>query len=228
MGELTPVTCPLYPVPMKITALPPQKHDPDRLSVFVDGEFRMGLSAEIALAAGLRVGQAVDEAGLLELERRDRGWQAREAALRLLAVRPRSAAELVRRLRMKGYEPEIGEEVIARLRELGMIDDAAFAGLVVRDRVRLRPQGAHRLANELRAKGVDDETARAAIRETMAGERMDERELARRAAEKWRPRPGEEPARARRRLHGFLARRGFDDELIREVVDERLPDDAFD
>lgn len=211
---------------MKITALPPQKHDPDRLSVFVDGEFRMGLSAEVALAGNLRVGQAVDETRLLELERRDRSWQAREAALRLLAVRPRSAAELARRLRMKGYEPEIGEEVIARLRDLGMIDDAAFAGTLVRDRVRLKPQGARRLANELRAKGVDDETARAAIRETMAGEQTDERELARRAAEKWRPRAGEEPARARRRLHGYLARRGFDSDVIREVLDETAPDET--
>lgn len=211
---------------MKITALPPQKHDPDRLSVFVDGEFRMGLSAEVALAGNLRVGQAVDEARLLELERRDRGWQAREAALRLLAVRPRSAAELIRRLRMKGYEPEIGEEVIARLRDLGMIDDAAFAGTLVRDRVRLKPQGARRLANELRARGVDEETARAAIRETMDGEQTDERELARRAAEKWRPRAGEEPARARRRLHGYLARRGFDSEVIREVLDEAAPDET--
>jgi regulatory protein len=213
---------------MKITALPPQKHSPDRLSVFVDGALRMGLSAEVVLAAGLRVGDTVDDARLAELERRDLSWQAREAALRLLAVRPRSAAELARRLRMKGYGPEIGEEVIGRLRELGMIDDAVFAGTLVRDRVRLRPQGARRLAGELRQKGVDDETARAAIRETMEGESTNERELARRAAEKWRPRPDEEPARARRRLHGFLARRGFDAEVIREVVDERLPDDAFD
>ncbi|MBW3569993.1 MAG: recombination regulator RecX [Gemmatimonadetes bacterium] len=211
---------------MKITALAPQKHDPDRVSVFLDGAFRMGLSAEVALAAGLRVGQAVDEARLAELERRDRAWQAREAALRLLAVRPRSAAELVRRLRMKGYEPEIGQEVVARLRELGMVDDAAFAGTLVRDRVRLRPQGARRLASELRAKGVDEETARTAIRETMAGEETDERELARRAAEKWRPREGEEPARARRRLHGYLARRGFDPDVIREVLDDAAPDET--
>jgi regulatory protein len=213
---------------MKITALPPQKHAPDRLSVFVDGALRMGLSAEVVLAAGLRVGDTVDDARLAELERRDLSWQAREAALRLLAVRPRSAAELARRLRMKGYSPKIGEEVIGRLRELGMIDDAAFAGMMVRDRVRLRPQGARRLASELRQKGVDDETTRAAIRETMEGESTNERELARRAAEKWRPRAEEEPARARRRLHGFLARRGFDGEVIREVVDERLPDGAFD
>jgi regulatory protein len=213
---------------MRITALPPQKHDPDRLSVFVDGELRMGLAAEIAHAARLRVGDVVDEARLEELERRDRTWQAREAALRLLAVRPRSAVELARRLRMKGYGPDVAEDVIGRLRELGMIDDAAFAGMLARDRVRLRPQGSRRLANELREKGVDEETARTAIRETMESEATDERELARRAAAKWRPSPGEEPERARRRLHGFLARRGFDGDVIREVLDETLPGDAFD
>ena len=213
---------------MRITALQPQKHDPDRVSVFVDGEFRLGLASEVVLAAGLRVGDEVGEARLGELEGRDRAWQAREAALRLLAVRPRSAAELARRLRMKGYSAEVAEEVIGRLRELGMIDDAAFAGMVARDRVRLRPQGARRLASELRQKGVDEETARAAIRETMEGEETDERALARRAAEKWRPRAGEEPERARRRLHGYLARRGFDGEVIREVLEETLPKDEID
>jgi regulatory protein len=113
--------------------------------------------------------------------------------------------------------------VIERLRELGMIDDAAFAGTVVRDRVRLRPSGARRLASELRAKGVDEEVARDAIRDTFEGEGTDERELALRAAEKWRTRPGEERDRARRRLQGFLARRGFGGETIREVIDEVLP-----
>lgn len=213
---------------MRITSLPPQKHDPDRLSVFVDGEFRMGLAAEIAHAANLRVGDEVNEARLVELETRDRTWQAREAALRLLAVRPRSAVELARRLRMKGYGADVAEEVIGRLRELGMIDDAVFAGMLARDRVRLRPQGSRRLANELRQKGVDEETARTAIRETMESEATDERELARRAAEKWRPRAGEERDRARRRLHGYLARRGFDGDVIREVMDEVLPHDALD
>lgn len=208
---------------MRITSLAPQKHAPERLSVFVDGEFRMGIAAELAHAANLRVGDAVDESQLAELERRDGAWQAREAALRLLAVRPRSATELTRRLRMKGYGEDVAEKVIDRLRETGMIDDAAFAGMLARDRVRLRPQGSRRMADELRRKGVDEATARAAIRETLEGEETDDRELARRAAAKWKRRAGEEPDRARRRLHGFLARRGFDGETIREVLDETLP-----
>jgi regulatory protein len=213
---------------MKITALEPQKHAAERVSLFIDGAFRMGLALELAHAAHLRVGEEVTEARLAELERRDRGWQAREAALNLLAVRARSAAELIRRLRMKGYEPELAAEVVERMREVGMIDDAAFAGMLVRDRVRLRPQGTRRLENELRAKGVDSEIARDAIRETLEGEGTDDHELALRAAEKWKPRAGEEPDRARRRLHGYLARRGFGGETIREVMDQVLPRDGWD
>ncbi|HEX8392733.1 MAG TPA: regulatory protein RecX [Longimicrobium sp.] len=213
---------------MKITALEPQKHAAERVSLFIDGVFRMGLALELAHAAHLRVGETITESRLAELERKDRGWQARDAALHLLAVRPRSAAELTRRLRMKGYEPELAAEVVERMRELGMIDDAAFAGMLVRDRVRLRPQGTRRLQNELRAKGVDAEIARDAIRETMEGEGTDDLELALRAAQKWKPRAGEEPDRARRRLHGYLARRGFGGDAIREAMDQVLPRSGYD
>lgn len=207
---------------MRITRIEPQRHAPDRVSLHVDGAFRLGAAAEVVRAAGLHEGDEVSEARLAELERRDRGWQAREAALRLLAVRPRSTAELSRRLRMKGYAPEEVEPVLARMAELGMMDDAAFAGMVARDRVRLRPQGRRRIESELRAKGVDGATARAAVEGALESEDTDEGELARRAAAKWRPRPGEEPAKARRRLHAFLARRGFGGEVARQVADEVL------
>ena len=207
---------------MRITAIEPQRHAPERVSLFVDGAFRLGVAAELVLSAGLRAGDEVDEARLAELERRDRGWQAREAALRLLAVRPRSTAELARRLRAKGYAESETAPVLERLAELGMIDDAAFAGMLARDRVRLRPQGGRRMLGELRAKGVDEDTARAAVAGALESESTDERELARRAAEKWRPRSGEEPVAARRRLTGYLMRRGFEGELVREVIEELL------
>lgn len=207
---------------MRITRIEPQRHAPERVSLHVDGEFRLGAAAEVVRSLGIHEGDTIDEARLAELERSDRGWQARDAALHLLAVRPRSAAELARRLARKGYAAEEVEPVIERLRELGMMDDAAFAGMVARDRVRLRPQGKRRILGELRAKGVDEETARAAITDALEGEATDEAELARRAAAKWRPRAGEDAASARRRLYGHLARRGFDGEVTRTVVDEVL------
>jgi regulatory protein len=207
---------------MKITKIEAQRLNPERVNVHVDGTFRLGLAAELALAEGLRVGDEVDEARLAELEARDGSFKAKDAALSLLSYRARTAAELTRRLKRKGYGEEVAEETVGRLGELGMVDDAAFAESFVRDRVRLRPQGRRRMKGELRAKGVDAETADAAIAEVLAGEETSELELARAAAARWKPRSGEEPAAARRRLHGFLARRGFGGDAVRTVLREKL------
>lgn len=207
---------------MKISAIEPQRLHTERVNVHVDGAFRLGLSAELVLAERLRVGDEIDDARLAELEARDQTWKARDAALSLLSYRARSAAELRRRLKRKGFDETVADETVGRLDELGMVDDAAFAESFVRDRVRLKPRGPRRLVGELRAKGVDADTARVAIAEVMAREEATEVDLARAAAARWRPRPGEEPARTRARLHAFLARRGFGGDAIRAILSERL------
>ena len=208
---------------MKITAIEPQKHHAERVNVHVDGAFRLALALEIAYAVPLRVGDEVSEAQLAELERRDQLWKAKEAALNLLSFRVRPAAELRRRLREKEYPEEVADEVVDGLFAAGLVDDAGFAGMFVRDRVRLKPKGRRRLMQELRAKGVDEETARAVVEEAWEGEEVSDLALAREAAARWAPRAGEERERARRRLYGFLARRGFDGDAIRQVLEEKLP-----
>ena len=211
---------------MKITRIEPQKNHAERLNVHVDGAFRLALAAEIVVAEHLRVGDELSEARLAELEGRDQAWKAREAALHLLAFRPRTAAELRRRLREKGYAPEIVDPCVERLGEIGVVDDSSFAEMFVRDRVRLRPHGKRRLTQELRAKGVDGEMAQAAIEGVMERENTTETDLARQAAAKWRPKSGEDPQASRRRLYGFLARRGFGTEAIMAVLNEAVTPDA--
>jgi regulatory protein len=205
---------------MKITRIEPQQSSAERLNIHVDGEFRFALAAEIVLAEGLQVGTSLSDGQIASLEQRDSEWKAKEAALRLLSFRPRSAVELRRRLREKQFADEVIESCVARLVEVGLVRDEEFAGMLVRDRVRFKPQGRRRLMQELRAKGVDEETARGAVDEALEAEGVGELELARQAARKWRPRAGEERERGRRRLYGLLARRGFGSETIRAVMDE--------
>lgn len=210
-----------YLFEMRITAIEPQRLHPERVNVHVDGAFRLGLAAELVLTERLRVGDEVDDARLAELEARDQTWKARDAALSLLSYRARSSVELKRRLKRKGFDDTIAADTVERLDEIGVVDDAAFAESFVRDRMRFKPRSSRRLAGELRAKGVDQETARAAIAEVMEREETSELDLARAAAARWRPRAGEEPTRARARLHAFLARRGFGGEAIRAVIREK-------
>lgn len=213
---------------MTITALSPSADNSARVDVLVDGALRMTLAADVVFAAGLRVGDLLTTELQAELERADGAWRAREAALVLLSHRPRSAKELARRLKGKGHDAEVAEGVVDRLEDVGLVDDAAFAQSFVRDRVRLKPKGRRLLQQELRAKGVAGDTAAAAIDDVLAAEETDDVALARQAAARWRPRPGEEPRRARARLHAFLARRGFGGDAVRVVLAEKLsasPDD---
>jgi regulatory protein len=207
---------------MIVSAIRPQQRRPERVNVHVDGAFRLAAAVELVLAAGLRTGEPVSAAQLAELEQRDVGWKAREAALVLLGFRARSAAELRRRLVQKGFDAGVAEACVADLAERGMVDDEAYAAAFVRDRVRLRPHGRRRLTAELRARGVDAEAAQEAVAEVWGAEGVSEADLARAAAARWRQRPGEETARARRRLHGYLARRGFGSEAARAVLEERF------
>lgn len=205
---------------MKITAIKPQKHHPERVNVYVDGDFRFALAQELIFRTGLRTGDDIDEARIQRLEAEDLFWKARESSLNLLSFRARTAAELRRRLRQKEFPDEVVEACVTELVDRGLVDDSSFAESFVRDRVRFRPRGARRLAQELRAKGVDAETAAEAIEEVLQREERSELDLAREVVAKWARRSGEDSLRARRRLYGFLARRGFGGEVVRQIMEE--------
>lgn len=215
---------------MRITAIKQQKRRPDRVSVYVDGQFHGGAPLEFVERLGLRVGAETDPEQLAALEAGDVAARAYDAALRLLAARGRARAELADRLRRKGYEDELVDRTLARLTEQGYLDDVAFAEAWVRDRVRLKPKGRRALESELRRKGVSDRDAHAAIDAVLVDEEVDEHALARTAAEGWARRnlrgaPLSDRERMlvlRRKLYGFLARRGFGGEAARAAADEVL------
>lgn len=204
----------------------------DRLRIVLDDATELELAEELVLEAGLAEGLRVSRVLLEELERRDEGYQARDAALRLLSHRARSARELARRLARKGFPETVVAATVAAMQERGYLDDEAYAAAFVRDRLRLRPRGRRRLAAELRARGVAPGTADRAIEETFEEADVSEPELAAQAAAAWAarnavPGPGEDRdvrLKARRRLYGYLSRRGFDPDAVRRAVSGVFPD----
>lgn len=209
---------------MQITAIQKKSGRGDYYEVFVDGDPRFTAAAEVIASERLSVGMPLDVERISELQRRALAWRTRDAALSLLSYRPRTASELRGRLLRKGFAAGAVDHCVSQLLDRRLLDDSAFAESFVRDRVRLRPRGRRRLQQELRAKGVDPDVARRAIDSVMADERVAEIDLARDAVARWSPRSGEDIQRARRRLFGFLARRGFSADVTRQLVDEVIPD----
>lgn len=200
-----------------ITAIEPQVKHPDRVSVFVDGEWAIGVHAEVAAAAGLRVGQQITVAALQELARSEELRRARESALHLLGYRARSRAELQRALLHKGYDPELVQEALEALGRSGLIDDAEFSRSWVRARTGSRPLGPNRIAAELRQKGVEREMIAEALEAVDPDRELDlALAVGRRKIEQLR---GEDAPTARRKLASALMRRGFGWEVSARVLD---------
>lgn len=197
----------------------------DRVAVHLEGGDHLVVEADLAAGMGLAPGRELSGA---ELDRLREGSARREAldrAFGYLSHRPRSRFEVERHLRSKGFEPPAVAHALARCEELGYLDDRSFAESWVRDRIRLKPRGRFKLRMELKEKGVSEADAEAAIDRAFREEETDERELLERAARKrFESRRADDPEKLRRRLHGYLRRRGFRSRDIYEVIDRLLPD----
>ncbi len=195
----------------KISALKVQQRNPRRVNVFLDGEFAFGL--ERVAAAWLRIGQELSDEKIAQLQKEDEGEKAYQQALKLLSYRPRSEAEVRKKLEQRGTPESMIAEVLERLRRSGLIDDARFARDWTENRSEFRPRGRRALTMEMRQRGVDDE----AIAQAVTG--LDEDALAYQAAVKYSRRlDGLDWQAFRRKLIGFLSRRGFNYEVSAPVV----------
>ena len=145
---------------------------------------------------------------------------ARRILLDQLTGRARSRHELADKLRSRLVPDEIADRLLDRFEQVGLVDDEAFARAWVSDRHRIKGLAPRALAQELRRKGVDDETVRAAVDEvTDDDQESAARRLVRR---KLRSLGGVDQATATRRLAGMLARKGYPPGLCFRVVKDEL------
>ncbi len=195
----------------RITAIEPQKRDPDRVNIHLDGEYAFSLARIVA--AWLQVGQELSAEKIAALQNSDVGERAYQQALLFLSYRARSTSEIRQNLRKHKIPEEAIEQTVARLQAERLADDDQFAKGWVENRSTFRPRSRRALAVELKQKGVPDEAVQAAL----SG--LDEEALAYEAGLK----------RARRlesldwnefrtKLSEYLARRGFSYRVVAPVV----------
>lgn len=139
----------------------------------------------------------------------------RQRAIRLLAGRERSRAELVKKMAEHGTVDEISA-VLDDLTELGLLSDERYAASYVRSHsARL---GRSRLAQTLRAKGIGSDLAAEQLDTQLATE-IDNDEY-QRANALWTRKFGQVPKDAKEwaRQARFLQYRGFSTDVIRQIL----------
>ena len=193
-------------------------NNPDRINLFVDGRFLMGVNTVIVLQVGLRLEQELSPEQLEQLHSEEIEQRAVDRALNYLSYRPRSREEVRRYLRRKETPPEIIETALERLDRLDFVNDRTFAGFWIESREHFSPRGARALKNELRMKGVE----RDVVDELVNDEQDEERALraGRKKAMSLVNTPNIDYATFRNRLGPFLQRRGFAYQVVTKTVRE--------
>lgn len=140
-------------------------------------------------------------------------------ALNLLSARPYSTHALRKKLIQKEYEAADADNAILRLVDNGLLNDARYAEQYARSKMLTTGASKRRLQQDLFRKGIKPEMSAVAIANVIEQDEVDPTALLERVARKKLAQLGDlEPLVLRRRLFGFLARRGYDVDEIKRVV----------
>ena len=151
---------------------------------------------------------------------------ARAVALRMLAGAPRSRAELAAAMARKDVPAQVADAVLDRFTEVGLVDDAAYARMLVHTRHGERGLARRAIGIELRRRGVDDEVAAEALgsvddeEEERAARALTRRKLA--------STRGLDAQTRSRRTFATLGRKGYAPSLIGRLVREELAAEGAD
>lgn len=172
------------------------------------------LRLEVVGSVGLSPGKSLSGDEMAELLRVSNLAQARADALRYLSYRPRSQREMKAYLQRRGYDESVSSLVIEELTDKGLVDDVAFAHFWSQSRESSRPRSARLVRLELMRKGVE----RGIAEEATVG-LSDAQQAYKSGAKRARSLANLSYAEFRRRLEGYLQRRGFSYRVIKDTVD---------
>jgi SOS response regulatory protein OraA/RecX len=178
----------------------------EALGLLRDGELLPAILWTPDLAANLAI----------DLERR----QALVRGLNILSARAMTTQRFTQRLRRMGFSTAACEHALREATRLGLLDDAKLAGRVA-EGLANRKTGVRRIEQKLRASGVHERIAKSAAKKAASARdaHADAEAFARTRLQRM-PDKLDKQAK-RRRLFGQLARRGFEMDIAREIV-ERL------
>jgi regulatory protein len=190
----------------------------NNVHVIIDTGEELLLNNEVFIKNGLRKNDILDVSQILNLNRQNKIYQAKQTALNILSRRDHSKKELERKLYQRKIEKEIIEEVIQELSNLNYLDDVRFTKEYLEEKLRLKTSGKEKIKKELFAKGVSRDIIIDVLDEK--GD-IDETDVALNLANKKMKlisRKNQDKWKIKQKIYSFLLSRGYDYETIEKVL----------
>ncbi|MFZ9212635.1 MAG: regulatory protein RecX [Candidatus Nanopelagicales bacterium] len=152
----------------------------------------------------------------------DQNQIAKQVLLRRLSNAPRTRKELAQDLKKKKIEEDIAKQALDRFEELGLINDQTYSENFVANTHERRKLGKKALKQQLRSKGVSEETANQAVLQ-ISDEDEFKSALAL-ALKKIRSIQNDDPQTQIRKIVSLLARKGYSSSLSFQVAKQVITD----
>lgn len=212
----------------KITSVEPQKKNPKRFNIFLDGQFAFGADEDLVVDQRLVIGKEITPNDLEKLLKETEVGKLMERMYGLFNIRQRSEKEVRNYLKTLSFKRKIKEQgelsemvidsVVDKLKRKGMVNDLQFAKSWME--ARSKKKGPLVIKGELFQKGIDREI----IDEVMGGQDTTNEEqvaqnLLEKRMERWK---NLKPMEFKKKAYDFLMRRGFEYDLVKSIVEKEL------
>ncbi len=214
---------------MVVTKLEYQKNDPDRVNVYLDGEYKFSVFTSDIINFSIRIGADLDQDKINEIIKSDFIERLYKRVISLLSSSLKTKKQVEIYIHktflskkddwLKGIELQIDLEevtnlVITKLEDLGLLSDKEFADAYIRSYYLVKPVSLYELSGKLMSKGVSKEIVEQALYDA----KCDEKEMFKFALNK-KFRTGSIPKNDQKKIQ-YFARKGFSWDVISEFVEE--------
>lgn len=199
----------------KITRIEQQKKKKNRVNIYIDGEFSLGLYKDTIIKFHLYENKEINITEISSIKKYEEITDAKEKVRNYISFRERSRKEIKEYLAQKGIREEVAKKVLDDFEEANLIDDHRFANAWIKERNKNNPKGKFVLKMELKEKGIEETEIERLL------QNADEKTNLLKAFEK-ALRKYEKKKDSEKKIFQYLQRRGFEIQNIIEVLQEHL------
>lgn len=202
----------------KITKIEEQKNK-DRVNIYVDDEFFVGVYADLVYTLRLKKGNDIDKESIQKIIDDEMYLKAKNKALSILSRSSQSQKNIVYKLSKNEFDEKTIDRVLDFLKEYKFIDDKILAKNMVKDKVNINKYGKNKIKQALYSKGIDSST----INTTLECEISEEKEFENAlylGNKKYDKIKNEDKNKIYKKLSSHLTYKGFGYDIVRKVINQ--------
>lgn len=205
---------------MKITSYEEQKHNKEKLNVYIDGEYSFSITLNGWAKNFLWVGKELSEDEINKIKQEDTCELALSYAYRVIGNGLKTEVEMRRKFKEKAFSEDDIEYAINKLKEYNYINDKYYAECYIKARVIPNKWGKIKAYNMMLQKGIDKDIINESLDELFSED--EEYKIILESAKKKLDTLSNisDKIKIKNKLISFLLNRGFDYSLIKKVIAE--------